>query len=412
MKNVVIASPIETQSGYGHHAREIVSNLIENSNWNIKLISLPWGHTPFSVNIPDEWKMKLISPQLNTRPDIWVQITVPNELQPIGSYNIGFTAGTEGDICPKEWIDNMNRFDVIVTPSQFTAEVFIRSAEQYNVEINFKLQVIHEYINDLYLDDKSCIEITELESIKESFCYLSVGHWLPGQLGQDRKDLSGMIYTFYDTFKDTKDDVALVLKTSAGNNSIIDSDEIKSRIRQIKSMFSKYTLPNVYLIHGELSDEQMKGLYHDSKIKAFVTFTKAEGFGRPILEFASTGKPIMVPYYSGPADFLNREFICELPGQLTPIHPSAQNQWLINSAKWFTVDYKYASKMFKEVKRNYKKWKVAGKRLRRHAIDKFNSTAIKQSYITLIEDVDKQTPDQTELILPNTPKLELPKKLK
>ena len=60
----------------------------------------------------------------------------------------------------------------------------------------------------------------------------------------------------------------------------------------------------------------------------------------------------MVPCYSGQADFLKHDFICNLPGQLTPVHKSAQNDFLIKDSKWFTVDYNFASKMFEDMIKN------------------------------------------------------------
>jgi hypothetical protein len=122
MRKVVIASPVETQSGYGHHAREIISNLIElrSNEWDIKLMSLPWGHTPFSYPIPADWRSRIIPPQLQEQPDIWVQITVPNEFQKVGKYNIGVTAGTEGTVCPPDWIAKINQFELVIVPSEFT----------------------------------------------------------------------------------------------------------------------------------------------------------------------------------------------------------------------------------------------------------------------------------------------------
>ena len=40
MRTVVIASPVATQSGYGHHAREVIANFIEQrgKEWDIKLL--------------------------------------------------------------------------------------------------------------------------------------------------------------------------------------------------------------------------------------------------------------------------------------------------------------------------------------------------------------------------------------
>jgi hypothetical protein len=153
-------------------------------------------------------------------------------------------------------------------------------------------------------------------------------------------------------------------------------------------------------------------LYNHPKIKAMVSFTKAEGFGRPLLEFSTTGKPIIAPHYSGQADFLKEEFICKLPGQLTPIHPSAQNEFLIGDAKWFTPDYRYASNMFEEVHKNYKKWIEPAKRQRYFANSTFTKTAVAKIYTDVLSVVDhaiSSIPKSVELKLPELKKIQLPR---
>jgi glycosyltransferase involved in cell wall biosynthesis len=412
MRKVVIASPVQTQSGYGHHAREVISNLIQQkgSEWDIKLISLPWGHTPLSYPIPADWKSRLISPQMTEQPDIWVQITVPNEFQRVGKFNIGVTAGTEGSVCPPEWIDKLNQFELTVVPSEFTKKVFEDTAKNSNKLITTNIQVVAEYFDDQCYDNtKPLNEIVGLADIAESFAFLSVGHWLSGNLGQDRKDISGLIHTFFNTFKNQTSAPALILKTSGATYSVTDRFEIENKIGQIRDLHKGDRLPNIYLLHGDLTDDEMNSLYNHPKVKAMISFTKGEGFGRPLLEFSTTGKPIIAPHYSGPADFLNKDFICALPGGLTPIDRSAQNQFLIKEASWHTVDYGYASKMMKEVKKNYKKWLELAKRQRYYAISNFSKNAVSKRYTELIEIVDKGTasiPIQQELKLP---KLNLPK---
>jgi len=417
MRNVVIASPLATQSGYGHHAREFIANAMElmSEEWDIKLVSMPWGHTPFTYPLPPHWQSKLIGLPLQSQPDIWVQITVPNEFQAVGKYNIGVTAGTEGDVCPKEWIESINKMQTVIVPSTFTKQTFETTAKQHGLTITCNLQVVSEYFREeVYNSEKVYAEVKEIDEIPESFCFLAVGHWLTGQLGEDRKNLSGLLHTFFDTYKNKQNNPALILKSSGATYSVTDRWEIKRKIRQIQDLFKNAKLPNVYLLHGDLSDDQMNALYNHSKVKAMVSFLKAEGFGRPLLEFATTGKPIIAPYYSGPTDFLNEEFICKLPGGLTPIHASAQNQFLIADAKWFTVDYKYAGKMFKEVQKNYKKWLGQAKRQRYHVNKHFTKQAVQQRYAEVFETIKTATdsiPKQVELKLPklDLPKLSLPK---
>ncbi len=413
MRKIVIASPVATQSGYGHHAREVISNIIEQrgDSWDVKLVSLPWGGTPMTYPLSPEWMRRIIPLPLTEQPDVWVQISVPNELQPVGKYNIGVTAGTEGDVCPKEWIENLNKMQLVIVPSNFTKEVFENTAKQQNLPLTTRIEVVPEYFNEVVYNNKADIPFPLLDEIKESWAFLSVGHWLQGSLGEDRKNLSGLVHCFFDTFKNTKDQPALILKTSGATYSIMDRMEIESRILQIRENFGSAKLPNVYLVHGELADFEMNAMYNHPKVKAMISFTKAEGFGRPLLEFATTGKPILAPHYSGQADFLNKDFIVTIPGALTPIHPSAQNPFLIEGAKWFTPDYNQACNLLETVYTKYKNYLENAKRQRYHVNTKFNQQAIE----TIYEDVNRtikfytdQIPKQVELKLPKLNKIELP----
>lgn len=415
MRKVVIASPVATQSGYGHHAREIITNIIEQrgTEWDVKLVSLPWGHTPMTYPISTDFQLRIVPLPLTEQPDVWIQISVPNELQAVGKYNIGVTAGTEGDICPAEWIDKINAMQLLIVPSEFTKKTFTDTATKHNKAITTRIEVIPEYFDETVYNNKTVTDpIAALDSITESFAFLAVGHWLQGQAGEDRKNLSGVIHCFFNTYKNTKNSPALVLKTSGATYSIMDRMEIEHKIAQIRDMFGTAKLPNVYLIHGELTDAEMNAMYNHPKIKAMVSFTKAEGFGRPLLEFSTTGKPIMAPHYSGQADFLKKDFICEIPGGLTPIHSSAQNDFLIGEAKWFTPDYGYASKMMQDVVKNYKKWQELAKRQRYFVNSTFTKTAVAAIYERVLAVADEgisRIPKAVELKLPQLKKVELPK---
>ena len=414
MRTVIIASPVATQSGYGHHAREVIANFIEqrSKEWDIKLLSLPWGHTPFTYPIPEDWNRRIIPLPLTYQPDVWVQITVPNEFQAVGKYNIGVTAGTEGDICPEAWIDNLNSMQLVIVPSEFTKQVFINTSKKHNKPITTRIEVVPEYFDETIYNNKVQGQLEILDQIPETFAFLSVGHWLQGQIGEDRKNISGLLHCFFNTYKNQKDAPALVLKTSGATYSVMDRMEIENKITQIQEMFPGAKLPNVYILHGDLVDEEMNLLYNHPKIKAMVSFTKAEGFGRPLLEFSTTGKPIIVPHYSGQADFLKKDFICALPGGLTEIHGSARNEFLIAEAKWFTPDYGYAGKMLKEVQKNYKKWQELAKRQRYFVNSTFTKSAIATVYenvLTVVDEHINKIPKAVELKLPQMKKVELPK---
>ena len=411
MRTAVISSPVATQSGYGHHAREVIKQFIDKrgEEWDIKLLSMPWGHTPFTFPIPLDWQRRIIPLPLTAQPDIWVQITVPNEFQPIGKYNIGVTAGTEGDICPADWINKINQMQVTIVPSEFTKTVFTETAKRNNLDILTNIHVIPEYFDETQYNNKSVTtSVAGLDDIRESDAFLSVGHWLQGQVGEDRKNIGGMIHCFFNTFKNKKDAPALILKTSGATYAVTDRFEMQNRINQIASLFRGERLPAVYILHGDLTTAEMNALYNHPKVKAMVSFTKAEGFGRPLLEFATTGKPIIAPHYSGQADFLKKDYICALPGQLTPIHQTAQNDFLIGDAKWFTPDYGYAAAMMKDVLKNYKKWAELAKRQKYFVNVNFSEPAVAKRYdqvLTIIDAGIDKLPKAVELKLPKLQKV-------
>ena len=387
MRKVVISSPVATQSGYGHHAREIIKQFIDKKDkeWEINLLSMPWGNTPFTYPISTDWKRRMIPLPLQTQPDIWVQITVPNEFQAIGKYNIGVTAGTEGSICNPDWIDNINQMQLTIVPSEFTKQVFVDTAAQHNKMITTNIQVVSEYFDDTIYNNKNVTTtVAGLSDIPEKNAFLICGHWLQGSVGEDRKNISGALHCFFSTFKDKikRNQPALILKTSGATYSVTDRFAIENKISQIQEMFGaeKHKLPSVYLIHGDLTNAEMNSLYNHNKIKAMISFTKAEGFGRPLLEFSTTGKPIIAPHYSGQTDFLKKDFICALPGTMTDIHPSAVNDFLLKEAKWFTPDYGYASKMLVDVLKNNKKWIELAKKQRYFVNTNFTETAISKRY--------------------------------
>jgi hypothetical protein len=109
---------------------------------------------------------------------------------------------------------------------------------------------------------------------------------------------------------------------------------------------------------------------------------------------------------------LKKDFICALPGGLTEIHPSTRNEFLIEGAKWFTPDYNAASKMMKDVLKNYKKWQELAKRQRYFVNSTFTKTAIGATYTRVLEIVDtalESIPTSVQLKLPELKKIQLPK---
>jgi hypothetical protein len=431
MKNTFfISCPIDTYSGYGARSRDFVKALVESDKYIVRILSQRWGNTPFGFikDHKEEWGFleDLIIPnQIPKQPDIWCQITVPNEFQPVGKYNIGLTAGIETTACAPQWIEGCNKMNLVLTSSEHSKRVFEnsiytakdqRTGQEREVKLTTPVKVLIEGANlDVYKpistkDITSTDLLENINSIKESFAYLFVGHWMQGQLGEDRKNVGLTIKAFYETFKNKKNPPALILKTSSAGACYMDRWEIQKRIDSIRNTVQASTLPSVYLLHGEFSNQEMNELYNHPKVKAMVSLTKGEGFGRPLLEFSLTNKPIMTTGWSGHVDFLKPEFTALMQGKLDNVHPTAVvKDMILQESQWFNVDHGHVGHFFNDIFTNYKDWKVKSKRQGYYSRTNFSFNEMVKQIETILSKNLPEFPQEVKLKLPKIKKIELPK---
>ena len=367
---LVFQAPVATRSGYGDHARDLLHSLYKLDKFEIKVISTRWGQTPMDAlnydNPFHKWVVDSIVPKIDQKPDIYIQVTVPNEFQPLGFYNIGITAAIETTHCALDWVHGCNRMDLIIVPSEHSKKslvdtIYNEADKQTNQliaqhKIQKPIEILFEGFDEMDFGTEYVAHITELDSIKEDFAFLFVGHWLRGDLGEDRKNVGMMIKTFAMAFKNEKVKPALVLKTSSAGFSVMDREQTIKKIKEV--LGADYGKLPIYLLHGDLTPSQMNGLYEHPKVKAMLNFTKGEGFGRPLLEFSLTGKPVIVSNWSGHIDFLKQGAVL-LEGELKPVHESAADQFLLKESQWFNVNISKALASIKDVYKNYDKYKTA-----------------------------------------------------
>jgi len=423
----VISCPIDTFSGYGARSRDFVNALIKvkGNEWDIRILPQKWGDCPWNFyKDNDPIRLRFIG-GVTEPPDIWIQHTVPNEFQPIGKFNIGLTAGIETTICPKEFLDGMNKMNLNLISSKHskavaTASQFEQRENRTNkvlkiIKLEKPCEVLFEGL-DLKVFNKSPQSTDILKDIPEEFCFLYTGHWLPGRFGEDRKNTSLMVKTFLETFNtSSQKKPALILKTNQVDYSILDREEIIYKIHALRKK-TNGDLPNIYLLHGELTNEEMNQLNNDPKVKAFVNFTKGEGFGRPLLESAITGKPMITTNWSGHLDFLKPEYNVLLGGELKKVHKSAANQFLLKESQWFNVNTAVASRAMKDVYKNYKKYIPSSRKQTQYLKNNFSLDKMAESLSKLLSTYMGDIPQQVALNLPklkkvgsNTNKLNLPK---
>ncbi len=411
----VVSCPIDTFSGYGARSRDFVKSLIEakDKEWDIKILPQRWGDCPWNFLPQDDPLRQRFIGQLTQQPIIWIQITVPNEFQAVGQFNIGVSAGIESTIYPAEFIEGSNRMNLNLVSSEHSKQVALSSSFQKKdsktnqvlnqIKLEKPIEVLFEGL-DLNIYHKGADILPALNGIKEDFCFLYTGHWLPGAFGEDRKNTGLMVKTFLETFKGSgRKKPALILKTNHVNYSLIDREEILAKINQIKEKMGG-NLPNIYLVHGELTDEEMNQLNNDPKVKAFVSFTKGEGYGRPLAEAAITGKPVIVSNWSGHKDFIHPNYNILIGGELKNIHPSAANQFLLKESQWFNINTNIASKAMKDVFKHYKKYLEKSRKQTQYLKDNYSFDKMTEKLNLLLPKIEP-SPQIQQLKLPKLKKI-------
>ena len=432
---LLFQAPVTTRSGYGNHSRDLVLSLIKSDKYDVRIFPINWGDTPMNALEEGNKNHKLIedrimeTPELPKQPDINIQVTVPTEFQQVGKYNIGITAGIETTQASPEWIQGCNRMDLIIVPSEHSKQVFEKSSysqknAQGQVTDELKLvkpiEVLFEGLDtEIYKKTKD-IPVTikeEIDRIDTKWNFLYVGHWLKGDLGQDRKDTGMLVKVFLESFKNHKNPPGLIMKTSGATFSIMDKYDLLKKVDNIRNTIEDAkSLPPIYIIHGDLTDDEMNGLYNHYKIKAHISFTKGEGFGRPLLEATASEKIVIAPNWSGQKDFLNESSVL-LPGQITKVSPSAVWEGVIMAdSGWFTINYPYASKVMKDVYKNYRNYTVRGQKQGIVSKGKFSLKKMDKLFDEILEKYVPKFSQQVELKLPKLqkkgttiPNIQLPK---
>jgi len=429
----VVRAPCATRSGYGDMSRDIIRHLIEYDKFDVKIHSINWGDTPMNALDENEPKDKMILDRIVRgnvqlpRPDLYISVSIPTEFEPVGKYNIGITAGIETSVASVEWVNACNKMDLILTISEHSKNVFHFSKytqqDQAGNKINEVLvtkpvEVLHNCIDgnifkklEYEFDLDQSIRDT-LKNIPEDFCYLFVGHWLRGDFGEDRKNVAFLIKVFLETFRQVpeKNKPALILKTSSAGFSILDREEILKKIEQIRQsvkLDAGQTMPNIYVLHGELTDKEMNSLYNHPKVKAHVSFTKGEGFGRPLLEASISAKPVIASGWSGQLDFLDKENAVLVGGELKPIHESSVwDTVLIRESTWFAPDMNQCANALYAVFKNYNSFKKKAVLLAKDNRKKFSYETIRQRTFEIFNKYIPEFPKQVKLTLPTLKKIE------
>jgi len=340
-KKILLKAPLLTRSGYGEQARFALRSLRSREDlFDVYIQPLQWGQTSWMSELDSEreWIDHTIEKTIGYveqggQFDISLQVTIPNEFEGLAPINIGYTAGIETTKVAHEWIQKVNQMDKTLVVSSHSKNVFESTeyqAQEQETGRQFILKTERpvEYIN---YPVKNFDNLPELElDLKTSFNFLSIAQFGP------RKNLENTIKWFVEEFRN--EDVGLVLKSNIAKNCLMDrirlKQDLETFIRQLGDKECK-----VYLLHGDMTDEEIHSLYVNPQINAFLSLPHGEGFGLPLFEAAYSGLPVVSVGWSGQLDFLvdehGKEQFYNVAFDLQPIQP--QVVWdgvLIKDSMW------------------------------------------------------------------------------
>jgi hypothetical protein len=427
----ILQSPIWTRSGYGDWATTIAKSLLRYDKFDLMLAPTVWGacskkNLDEEINDPEGKVLltKVIRGPLPRQPEVFIQVTIPNEFATPAKFNIGMTAGIETTVPRPEWIEGLNRMNYNIVTSVHARDVLAQATYSKKNPDNSVVPLRVEKPMDVLFwgantkifkktsERTSTIDAT-FQDIKDQFGFLFVGQWTGGNMNADRKAIGFLIKTFLETFRDVKDPPCLILKTSGAQLSVMDRYECIGKIKEVteivRGQHPASAFPNVYLLHGELTDMEMNALYNHEKVKVHVSFTHGEGFGHPLLLSTLSGKPLLTPHWSGHLDFLNPSFTKFFEGKLVPIPGEAVNDWFVKDAQWYEVDYEAAGRKMKDYFNNYTDKLPDAEKLRAENEKKFSLEAMDKVFHSILDKcVPKFSTEQT-INLPKLKKLNLPR---
>lgn len=377
MKKVLVRAPLLTNSGYGVHSRQIFKWLLGKKDIDLTVECLNWGMTPWIIDTEKEsgliGEIMKRSKNIEGKYDITFQVQLPDEWNPdLGNYNIGVSAVVETNRCNPAWIENCNKMDEIVVPSKFAKNVLKRSGIVFK-----KINVIPEWFNE-YISNEP-VELAALD-LQTSFNFLTIAMLTDSAPELDRKNLVNTIKGFCENFKDNKD-VGLVIKTCMGRGSSFDRKRTIRYFSSLMKSLNKKDFPKIYLVHGNMSHEEIAALYHHPKINCYLSLTRGEGYGLPLVDAAAAGLPIIATNYSGHLEFLKEDsFLPVGYDQIEVPKEKIDNRIFVEGVRWVEPRMQeYFTKM-NEVYNNCEAYRDKSIMYKDYILKNYSSNAIKNLY--------------------------------
>ena len=420
MKKVLIRGPVLTRTGYGEQARFAYRALKSRPDlFEVFLVPTEWGTTGWTIEDTEERREMdecivstnrhiQYSRQIGANPfDASIQVTIPHEWEQLAPVNIGFTAGTETTHISHKWVESTKKVNRIIAVSEHTKAAFVDTQYTGRNQAGNEVTARCETPIDVVGFPVKTQNPTEVElGLTTNFNFLSVVQWGP------RKNLENTINWFIEEFREDPD-VGLIVKANIARNCAVDREHTEKRLKHMKELAGEHQC-KLYLIHGNLTDEEMQGLYRHQDIHALINIAHGEGFGLPMFEAAIAGLPIIAPNWGGQKDFLNADVVRKSKGKtrtrnrflgakveysLGNIQPEAAwGDILIAESSWcFPHQNSYRSAL-RDVRKNHDRFKGQAKKLKASIEKGFSEEKQNNKFVEAVMSSMSSAPISSEIV--------------
>lgn len=400
-KKIFVRGPVLSQSGYGEQSRFALRALRSREDlFDIYVQPINWGKTGWVWEDSEfrRWmdtrilETQLLLQNKQLQPDISLQITIPNEFQKMCPVNIGYTAGIETTKVAPQWLQKGNDMDKILVVSQHAKDSYVNTVAQAQNQqtgevVPYKLETPVEVV----WENTPMSEVTEsIEGFepRHDFNFLVVSQMGP------RKNLNNTIKWFVEEFVDQ--DVGLIIKTNLKSNSRIDKEHTENAIKAILAPYPDRKC-SVSLLHGDLTESQMRGLYEHDKVKAMVNISHGEGFGLPLFEAARSALPIIAVGWSGQVDFLRhdgKDLFLKVKHEMKPVQKEAVWNGVIQAdSQWAYADQGSFKMALRMMRKKYNEFETQAKTLQGLVNEKFSDKALFEGFCDQIWQPDPEVAD-------------------
>lgn len=414
-KKIVIRGPVLTMSGYGEQARFALRALRTcEDKLDIYIIPVGWGQTGWKHDNDEEraWIDRIIEKTAryakagSSQFDISLQVTIPNEWEKLAPYNIGYTAGIETNKVSPVWIQKINMMDRTVVVSNHAKNIFENTRHEGTIKETGQDVVLacEKPIEAVGYPVRNFEDVDIELDLEYDFNFLTMAQWGP------RKNIYNTIKWFVE--ENIDQEVGLVVKTSVRRGNVIDRHHTEKRITELLEKY-KDRKCKVYLLHGDMSAEELNSIYKHPKIKAYVSLSHGEGFGLPLYEAAYNGIPIITSGWSGQCDFLYAPFehksgkkknnklhpyFAEVEYNLQPVQPESHWEGVIEKDSMWCYPQEGSYKMrLRQVRKNYKKWEKKAAYLQKWILETFTEEKQNKKFMDFVlEDIEIVTDTEVD----------------